>query len=108
MPKVKATDKPKSKYIAAVRWKYTLGYSDIDSIRLVTQEEWERLQRLLPRKQVSLGEIEGKHSDVYVDIELQDFKVTSVSPERLEIIYDVFGEQVGFDIVTILFELFPE
>lgn len=102
--------KPDKKYIAAIRWKYDgMYYSHgIDSIRLVTQEEWDKLQRILPKTRINLGEIEGKHSEVFVDIKVQDFQVVSVNPERLEAIRDVFGVQVGFDIVSILFELYPE
>lgn len=70
-------------------------------IKVVDDDEWDLLRRLSesPYPTLSLGEVSGKHSEVFLDVDASDF-IVKENPNRINMFLELFpkGFVGNFDV----------
>jgi len=75
-----------------------------ESYEIVSSEDLDMLFKFIG-KELELGEISGKHSDVYRILERDSFDLLTHDPEKIEIWQDLVGCNIGaFSIIETIRE----
>ena len=79
-----------------VKFDFGLYYAFGESIEILTEEELQKVKDFIAEcKEVYLGEIEGKHSDVYGPLETTDFEIISEDQEKIKAFQELIGDNFG-------------
>ena len=66
------------------------------SLEVLTEEEFQKIKDFSASgKEVYLGEIEGKHSEIYGPLDTGDFEVLTQDPEKIKVFETLLNGHFG-------------
>lgn len=79
-----------------VKFDFGLNYAFGEWLEILSEEELQKVKNFIAdRKKVNLGEIEGKHSEVYGPLESRDYKIISEDQEKIKVFKELVGSNFG-------------
>lgn len=79
--------------------------SDLVEVAVISDETWDKIQLAIEKGiNVSLGEVAGKHSDVNVVFEPEDFEILSQDQNDCEVLKRLVRGHVGLYMIDSILE----
>lgn len=93
-----------------IKFDFGLRYAFGESIEICNEEDLQMLKDFsTSRKTVNLGEIEGKHSEVYGTLDAGDWEIISEDENDIAVIEKVLGNNWGaFCIICSIYDTLNE
>ena len=93
-----------------VKFDFGLYYAFGQTLEILTEEEYKKVLDFSDsKKEIYLGEIEGKHSEVYGPLDRKDISIISENNEDIEVFERLFPRGFGaFDMVEAIQEALDE
>ena len=84
----------KKRYL--VEFDFGLWYAFGCSLEILSEEDLKNVEEFVASgKEIYLGEIEGKHSEVYGPLEKKDYRIVTTDSKEIEVFEKLFGECYG-------------